>query len=287
MLACAAPADAVDLFDANLGTTPSGQGWVFLANPLLSHSVTQSAGPAFTTLDSLDPRTDQGGYFSWLHPDLPAPLDRETGFVVRIDLRIAVEAHNARDDNGDGVFDRAGFSLIVISSDLLGLELAFWEDEVWAYDDDSASPADLFTHAEGAALDTTAAMTAYELFVHGDRYTLHAGGQPVLCGPLRDYSAFSGSPDVYETPSFIFFGDDTASAESRAEIAFLSIEPAPAPCPADLATPCGTLDFSDVLAFLSAFGAMEPPADLAEPFGVFDFSDVLEFLTAFAAGCGS
>lgn len=55
--------------------------------------------------------------------------------------------------------------------------------------------------------------------------------------------------------------------------------------PADLAEPFGTLDFSDVIAFLSAFGAMDPPADLASPFGVFDFSDVLSFLTAYGEGC--
>ncbi len=54
---------------------------------------------------------------------------------------------------------------------------------------------------------------------------------------------------------------------------------------ADLAEPFGTLDFSDVIAFLSAFGAMENSADLAAPFGVFDFSDVIAFLTAFGAGC--
>ncbi len=57
------------------------------------------------------------------------------------------------------------------------------------------------------------------------------------------------------------------------------------PCPADLALPLGMLDFSDIIAFLTAFGAMQAPADLAEPLGVFDFSDVLAFLTAFAAGC--
>ncbi len=57
------------------------------------------------------------------------------------------------------------------------------------------------------------------------------------------------------------------------------------PCPADLAEPFGVHDFSDVSAFLVAFGAMDPAADLAEPLGGFDFSDVLAFLVAFAAGC--
>ncbi len=55
--------------------------------------------------------------------------------------------------------------------------------------------------------------------------------------------------------------------------------------PADLAEPLGTLDFSDVLAFLTAFAGSDPAADLADPAGVFDFSDVLAFLTAFSAGC--
>ena len=54
---------------------------------------------------------------------------------------------------------------------------------------------------------------------------------------------------------------------------------------ADLSEPFGTLDFDDVIAFLSAFGAMEAPADLAMPVGVFDFADVLAFLEAFGAGC--
>ena len=59
-------------------------------------------------------------------------------------------------------------------------------------------------------------------------------------------------------------------------------------CPcneADLGAPFGTLDFTDVIAFLGAFGAGEQAADLAPPFGTFDFSDVLAFLGAFGAGC--
>jgi hypothetical protein len=55
--------------------------------------------------------------------------------------------------------------------------------------------------------------------------------------------------------------------------------------PADLAEPFGMLDFTDMLAFLGAFGAGQPVADLAEPFGTLDFTDVLAFLTAFGAGC--
>ncbi len=61
--------------------------------------------------------------------------------------------------------------------------------------------------------------------------------------------------------------------------------PASACSPADLASPFCQLDFSDVVAFLTAFGANQAAADLAEPMGQWDFSDVVAFLTAFAAGC--
>ncbi len=63
-------------------------------------------------------------------------------------------------------------------------------------------------------------------------------------------------------------------------------EAAPGGCNgADLAEPFGQLDFSDVVAFLSAFAGMENDADLAEPFGQLDFSDVIAFLSLFAGGC--
>ncbi|MFI4897919.1 MAG: GC-type dockerin domain-anchored protein [Phycisphaerales bacterium JB059] len=55
--------------------------------------------------------------------------------------------------------------------------------------------------------------------------------------------------------------------------------------PADLAPPYGTLDFSDIIAFLHAFGAGNPLADYAPPFGTYDFTDVIAFLGAFGAGC--
>ena len=54
---------------------------------------------------------------------------------------------------------------------------------------------------------------------------------------------------------------------------------------ADIAEPFGTLDFSDVSAFLLAFSTSDPAADLAVPFGTWDFSDVAAFLASFGAGC--
>ncbi len=54
---------------------------------------------------------------------------------------------------------------------------------------------------------------------------------------------------------------------------------------ADLAEPFDVLDFSDVVAFLGAFGTMDAAADIAAPFGTWDFSDVVAFLGAFGTGC--
>ena len=79
-----------------------------------------------------------------------------------------------------------------------------------------------------------------------------------------------------------------ATMDVSGTVTFVATGPVPAPAgcnAADLAEPFDVLDFSDVVAFLTAFGAMDPDADLAAPAGVFDFSDVVAFLGAFGAGC--
>jgi len=55
------------------------------------------------------------------------------------------------------------------------------------------------------------------------------------------------------------------------------------PCQADL-TGDGELDFFDISAYLTAFGAQDPAADFTGD-GAFDFFDISAFLTAFSAGC--
>lgn len=55
---------------------------------------------------------------------------------------------------------------------------------------------------------------------------------------------------------------------------------------ADLAAPYGSMDFSDVVAFLSAFAANQDEADVAPPFDQWDFTDVTTFLVLFTQGCG-
>ncbi len=69
------------------------------------------------------------------------------------------------------------------------------------------------------------------------------------------------------------------------EITAMSLTPALGCSHADLALPYGSLDFSDVVEFLTLFGAGSLTADLALPFDSLDFSDVVEFLLLFGAGC--
>lgn len=56
-------------------------------------------------------------------------------------------------------------------------------------------------------------------------------------------------------------------------------------CPADLASPQGTLDFADVSAFLAAYSEEDAAADIASPYRQFDFFDVLYFLRNYSNGC--
>lgn len=54
---------------------------------------------------------------------------------------------------------------------------------------------------------------------------------------------------------------------------------------ADIATPFGLLDLSDITAFLTAFTAMGSAADIAAPFGIWDLNDITAFTMAFQFGC--
>ena len=63
----------------------------------------------------------------------------------------------------------------------------------------------------------------YQLTIIDDAYTLIANTQSILTGPLRDYSDFDGFPDPYQTPNFLFLGDDTTSAQARVRLGYLAI----------------------------------------------------------------
>lgn len=113
------------------------KGGRFIADPLFGHSVTQSVDveDTVTIFDSLGLLVDRAGYFSedpllglFVNSNVPT-LDRHVGYTVQFDIQVQEENHasgDSGDDNGDGLLDRAGFSVIAVSEDLRGLELSIW-----------------------------------------------------------------------------------------------------------------------------------------------------------------
>jgi hypothetical protein len=213
------------LFQASLGD-PTPQGWAFSPSAL-SGNVTHTS--QFTTLNLASPQALQAGWGRLA----PSPLNRNVGYRLNFGFKLYDETHANP--------NRAGTSLIVLGHDLRGIELGFWNDRVFAQND---SP--LFTQGESAAYDMTGGFTPTQdgnvfmrLDVLGNNYALrlanNAGftGATVLAGSLRDYSAFTGSPNPYSTANFLFLGDNTTSAGSKVQWKYM--ETAAVPEPATLA----------------------------------------------------
>jgi hypothetical protein len=208
---------AVTLYDGALNTgTPDTQGFLYLTYPLFSAQATQTFTNPVTTLDTTPQRTDDAGYFA--KSGLYAPLDRGRGYQVQFTAQVVTESHVSN--------DRAGFSLLVMSSDTHGIELGFWENEVWAQEGGTAQP---FTHAESASFATTSGLIDYRLSVLGNTYALAADGVTILTGLLRDYTA--APPPVpfnpYNTANLLFLGDDTSSAQATLKLAAVLVVDGP------------------------------------------------------------
>ncbi|MDQ2998547.1 MAG: PEP-CTERM sorting domain-containing protein [Chloroflexota bacterium] len=215
--ATAAPAPIV-LYDGAQNNRPDDQGFTFLAVPSVSPT---TAGGA-TILDTASNKNTFAGYFSKPTPQLV--LDRAIGYTVSFTVQVELEDHGGSDRNGDGTEDRAGFSLIVLSSDTRGIELGFWKDRIWAQEDGATEPP-LFTQAEHTVFDTQSGRIGYALAVQGDNYTLSSDGTPILSGRLRDYTNFVGTINPYKTPNLIFLGDDTSSASAKIQLAYVAVGP--------------------------------------------------------------
>lgn len=209
-------APATRLYDGALGTMPQQQGWAYGGLPL-GALPTPTIGGGATTLTTTAALTIQAGFSAarggFLGSTAPVPeLSRTQGFTVTFRVQVQGETHSGN--------DRAGFSVIVLASDRRGIELGFWQNEIWAQEGGTSK---LFTHAEGATFDTTSALTTYELVVQGDAYRLLSGGQQVLAGAVRDYTAFSGPINPYTTPNYLFFGDNTTSAAAVMRLALIEV----------------------------------------------------------------
>ena len=197
------------LFDASLGSTPDAQGWFVSAVAPMQGTLSDGR---FTLDSRAGGNGTRGGMFAQM-PGLPRASD---GFTLRFDLQLIAESHATP--------NRAGVSIIALDAERRGLELAFWEDRIWAQAD---SP--LFTHAEEAEVSALGRTVAYELTFVDGHYALNSGGATVLSGPMRDYTAFSGFPDVYEIPGFLYLGDDTTSAAGAFSVGRVDVGPMEAP----------------------------------------------------------
>lgn len=221
------------LYDASTNTLPTTQGWVFNQITVPGVTVSPTAANGVTNLNTIyatSPLSDASyaSYAGFARTD--QTLDRTQGYTLSFTAQINTEAHKASSDrNGDGKYDRAGFSLIVLSSDKKGIELGFFADSIWAQEDgSSATDPNLFTQAEAVAFNTTSHPIHYELTVLGNVYSLKATNTvthatATLSGELRDYTPFVGTMDPYETPNLIFLGDDTTSAQANVNIGSIAL----------------------------------------------------------------
>lgn len=113
--------------------------------------------------------------------------------------------------------------------------------------------------------------------------SIPAGGAEMAIATLSD--AAEGQFEAVFT--FAVFNDRGLFAQpGPAQELTLTItgEVAGVACPADLAAPFGTLNFFDVLAFLTAYGQQDPIADINDD-QVINFNDALLYLGQFNAGC--
>lgn len=217
--AASAETPPIILYDGALGGTPDTQGWEYqaISNPIFQPpQATQTFTNGVTVLDTTPVISDSAGYFT-----STIVLNRAVGYRMTFVTEVITESHPGSDKNGDGVADRAGFNVILLSSDKQGIELGFWTNRIWAQA--GGQPPNLFTQAEGVTFTTTSLIT-YSLTIDGDVYDLAANGASILTGPVRDYAAFSGFPDVYETPNLIFLGDDTTSAKATLKLKQVTLQ---------------------------------------------------------------
>ncbi len=207
-------AEPVTLYDGNRRTLPDKQGWIYLLDPLFRNDSRQVIVDRAVNLNTLRKSADHAGYFARVplmtpHPDLPEEFNRENGYQVGFTIQLPSERHVRP--------DRAGFSVIVTSRDLMGIELGFWTDEIFAQSVD-------FIHTEGNNQLPFRLANQYVDFVleiKGENYSLSSADTEILTGPLRDYSGF-GTP--YDISDFLFFGDDTTSASASVNIRSIWID---------------------------------------------------------------
>jgi hypothetical protein len=190
-----AKAEFVVLYDGN-GLPASQSRLVFRGDSIISGgTASQSAVAGGVSL--ITDNAVSAGYTNFSAPNngLFPSLDRTNGFQLSFSAQVNSEVHTND--------DRAGFSVILLGADRKGIELGFWQNEIWAQ---TAAPP--FTHGAGVNWDTTV-RTNYDLTIVHDTYTLKQGTTTLLSGLVQDYSPTGIFP--YTLGNFLFLGDNTSS----------------------------------------------------------------------------
>ncbi len=216
------------LYNGSLNTFPASQGWTSV-----SFAASSSLSSGSVIFDStFSGNNGLGGFSRNDHI-----LNINDGYTLTLDLQILSESHFST--------DRAGISFIALSSDLRGVELGFWADEVWAQNDTPT----LFKHGEGAVINTISKQHMYTIQFSSSGYHVFADGNatPILMGALRNYSAF-GMP--YNIPNFLFIGDNTRSAQGRFALSSVTLS-ASAPEPSVLGLLIPALGMIGISGFFS------------------------------------
>lgn len=183
-------------------------GWTTFVLPPATETFSSGA----TVFNFNSTNSQQGGFSR-----SDQTLNRTAGYTLNFTLKVDAETHDGV--NGP---NRSGVSVIALSSDLMGIELSFWNDRIWAQ-----SGTD-FLKAEEGLFDTASSFNSYSLQVSGSSYSLFANvlAKEVVSGSLRNYSA-AGIP--YNLPNFLFFGDNTTSARGTFSTTSVVLSAAPEP----------------------------------------------------------
>ncbi|MBE9010116.1 hypothetical protein IQ250_07845 [Pseudanabaenaceae cyanobacterium LEGE 13415] len=214
------------LYSGAIGTPPNNrpgnQSWLYVPRrSSATPASTQTSDSLGTVFNSTSNINIESGY-GWT----ATPLNSTTGYNLQFNLQLLQEVLNPLNDptnpsdtNGDGKADRAGLSIIAISSDVTkSIELGFFVNRIWEQEGGATKPP-RFTQAEGVTFDTRTSVNQYDLSILGNTYYLYANSNyvtPILTGSLRDYSAeVLPSPNPYITPNSIFIGDNTTAASAQ------------------------------------------------------------------------
>ena len=217
-------AEPVILYDGDLRSLPEDQGWIYRLEPPIRNQSRQVRVDGAFNLNTGRDLADRAGYFIRLpqmetHPQAPEILDRQRGYRIGFTLRILSERRTAP--------SQAGFSLIALSDDLLGIDLGFGADEIFARTSELERAEE--NRAIPFRIDTQYA--DFEMDIRENEYRLSANGEEILAGSLQNYSD-AGEP--YTVPNLLFFGDNAESAGASVNLRRFWIDTEPsAPQPGE------------------------------------------------------